>query len=233
MKICVIHPKACKESAIMLAKGLGAKAINPRKERFRDHQEYDVIFNYGLGEWNGHINKGAAVVRCIDKLTTFRVLLKANVPIPKYVTAYADVPKNWNGYVCRETATGAGNEGLNMFYDYNDIPKDCVLYTEYFEHVHEWRVVVFKGVVVARYKKEFYQEGDNLLWNLRLYTEQGFENIDRSCLQAAEALQIDFVGFDVLENKKGVYVVLEANSGPVMTEEVLEHLQAYFKELKK
>lgn len=234
MTLYVVYPKACAESATMLAKALKAKKQLCVGNYMFLNKEC-VIFNYGVGGYNDFfnkvvVNKGDAVNRCVTKSDTFWYLKKAGVPIPDYSCNYKHLPRDWKGYVCRKTESGKGNEGYEHHWDHKDVPTGYELYTEYFEHEHEWRIVVFKGVVVARYLKV--RDADDK-WQFQLYTKQGFKDIDRSCLQAAEALQIDFVGFDVLENKKGVYVVLEANSGPIMTEEVLEYIKKYFKNLNK
>src|SRR6185369_12653130 len=233
MTLYIVYPKACAESAAMLASALKAK----KQLCYGNYMllnEKATVFNYGVGGYPSLcakvvVNDGQAVNRCIDKLTTFDLLKKAGVSIPKYSTK-SNVAAKWDTVVCRETVNGKGNEGLSYWYKGDKGSPKGQLFTEHFEHEHEWRIVVFKGVVVARYLKV--RDADDK-WQFQLYTKQGFKDIDSACLKASQALQIDFVGFDVLENKKGIYVVLEANSGPVMTEEVLEYIKNYFKQLKK
>ena len=231
MKICVIYPDACSKSAKELAEALGCKAINPYQIRC-NVRDWDFVFNYGCA-YLGHayenvINKADVVNRCIDKLTTFNLLAKAGVPIPKYSTSPKEAAK-WDIVVCRKSFSGHGNEGMSYWYKgTKELPKG-VLFTKHFEHICEYRIVVFKDKVVGRYRKDELEEGS---WNLTLMQKKGFEDVDRSCLQAARALQIDYVGFDVLENKKGEFVVLEANSGPILTEESKKAIVKYFKKLK-
>lgn len=231
MRICVIYPDACSKSAKELAEALGCKAINPFDVQFNP-SKWDVVFNYGCGDLQfsnkKFINKGQAVIDCIDKLNTFHILHKI-CPIPQYTT-FPTVAKNWDIVVCRKTLEGRGNEGLSYWYRHDRVvgePKGA-LFTKHFEHVAEYRVVVFKDKVVGRYRKDELEVGS---WNLTLMQKKGFEDVDRSCLQAARALQIDYVGFDVLEAKDGSYVVLEANSGPILTEEAKKAIVKYFKAL--
>lgn len=232
MKIAVIHPKACTESARELAEALttaghNAVAINPRKQRYHS-RNYDFVFNYGLTEHNGNVNEGTSVHNCVNKLTTFRMLQQyPKIPIPKF-TEHANVAALWDVVVCRDAVDGRANEGMSYWYPREEgLPKGA-LFTEYFSHHYEYRIVVFKGKVVGRYRKDMDAQGD---WNFTLMTKKGFKDMDRACIRAAEALQIDYVGMDVLENARGSYVVLEANSGPVLTEEVKKAIVKYIKQL--
>jgi glutathione synthase/RimK-type ligase-like ATP-grasp enzyme len=46
--------------------------------------------------------------------------------------------------------------------------------------------------------------------------------MDAICIRAARALSIDYVGFDVLAQTKNDCVIIEANSGPILTEEAID-----------
>jgi hypothetical protein len=191
------------------------------------------VFNYGLTEYNGNINEGASVYRCVNKLSTFATLQNyPDIPIPRFTT-HQTVALEWEVVVCRDSLDGRGNEGMSYAYP-NMLPEKAKqlpkskLYTEYFSHHYEYRIVVFKGKVVGRYRKDQDANGD---WNFTLMTKKGFKDVDRTCVRAAQALQIDYVGFDVLENRNGSYVVLEANSGPVLTEEVKKAIVKYIKQI--
>lgn len=231
MKICVIYPDACSKSAKELAEALGCKAINPFDVQFNPAQ-WDVVFNYGCGDRNlvrkNIINNANSVITCINKHQTFIELSKLKIPVPQF-TNYPHVAAKWDVVVCRETEEGRANEGLSYWYKPHRHPPKGALFTKYFEHTCEYRIVVFKDKVVGRYRKDELEAGS---WNLTLMQKKGFEDVDRSCLQAARALQIDYVGFDVLEAKDGSYVVLEANSGPILTEEAKAAITKYFKGLK-
>lgn len=223
MKILVISPNVSWESASELAKALKADHINPYKEDRRNFLNYDLVFNYGCNrnmKCNGIINTAKAVANCVDKIKTYTLLKANNIPTVNVALKKEDIDDKWKVIVARESATGAGGEGLKYFYDKKEIDKDYAFFTEYYKHKFEFRIVVFKGVVVGRYLKD---EEDGA-WFLREMDKEGFEEIDKSCIQAAEALGIDYVGFDVLSTSQKNFRILEANSGPIITEEVISHI---------
>lgn len=227
MKIIVLHPKLAYESASKLAKALNADLSNPFEELRREYREYDVVFNYGCHRTLKYVkivNESVAVAICKDKVETFKRLKALDIPCPAYATRKQDVPKNWECIVVRESVYGARAEGLDYKYQGDELP-DAALYTEYFPHKYEYRIVVFKGQVVGRYRK-VEVDGE---WELQLMRKQGFEEVDAGCIKAAQALGIDYVGFDVLENKQGKCIILEANSAPILTEEVMKKIKEYFK----
>lgn len=53
-----------------------------------------------------------------------------------------------------------------------------------------------------------------------------FKTIDAACVKGAELLGIDYVGFDVLAKNKKDFRICEANSGPILTDDVLPQLVA-------
>ena len=220
MSICVISPKKCCISARKLALAIGAEFFNMNVSQRRDFREFDLVFNYGSStqiKYNAIINQPLAVFRCIDKIESFQCFnaYQQKIPTVDYVTDKNKIPKDWEIIVCRSSAQGSGAKELEYCYDYNNIP-DAVLYTEYFSHEYEMRIVVFQGEVVGRYIK---QEVEGV-WNFVELQKRGMKSVDDACINAAKALSIDYVGFDVLANDCEDFVILEANSGPVLTDEV-------------
>lgn len=232
MSICVIHPVVSKESAEYLADNIGAAITNPFKADKRDFREYDVVFNYGCNREiyaKKVINKQKSVAVCIDKVATYKVFKAAGVATVDFVTRKQDIPKSWATVVVRPDAKGSQAKDLDYGYQsLGEAIPDGGLFTEYFQHVNEYRIVVFMGKVVGRYYKE---KQPNNTWKFVLCTKAGFKDIDNSALRASEALQIDYVGFDVLEDQEGSYRFLEANTGPIMTDESLKAIKKYFKSL--
>lgn len=231
MRIAVVHPGILTKSAKWLAELLGADRFNTKETYRREFEEYDVVFNYGNScqlytKKGAIINKPHAVAGCISKIETFRILHKAGVPHPSYAMNRKDIPKDWYQVVVRKTANGAKNEGMEIVDNDDKIPP-AELYTEYFYHKWEYRIVVFKGKVVCRYRKDECPEGG---WDFTKMLKKGFEAVDKACIDGAAALGIDYVGFDVVEDEDGKFIILEANSGPVLTEEVGKYLQKYFKQ---
>ncbi len=86
------------------------------------------------------------------------------------------------------------------------------------------------GKVVGRYyKKETGLNADGQIeWTFTPQRKRGFEAIDDACVRGAKALGIDFVGFDVVAQDKQHFVVLEANSGPIITDEAEEAIINYY-----
>jgi glutathione synthase/RimK-type ligase-like ATP-grasp enzyme len=234
MTICVIHPTISKESAEELAKALGWDVCNPFKEDKRDFRNYAGVFNYGCNRKivaNNVINKSVSVATCINKVATYEAFKKAGIPTVNYVTRKQDVPKQWEIVVIRDKVDGARAEGLD--YHYQDkayveyvegkpVP-DGKLFSEYFEHTEELRVMVFCGKCVGVYEKV---RRDGAGWEF--IAVWNHNHIRAQAEQAAKALDIDFVGFDVLVNvNEGKWLFLEANTGCILTPEMIDAIKAY------
>ena len=228
MNIIVISPKASEDSAKRLAKELGADYANPYKTLNTDFTEYEVVINYGFSQRfkvNRHvelINSFESVGWCIDKFQTLTTLLLSKLPVPEFSKRIIDT---WHTVVCHTKFEGRKNEGIEYWFrnEQKKVPA-AYLYTNYYHHRGEYRVVVLKGKIVGRYRKVLDNEG---MWSLELRDKRGFEDMDAACIKAARALRMDYVGFDVLAQKKDDFVIIEANSGPILTDESVEA----FKEL--
>lgn len=219
MKICIVHPKVCTKSAKRLAFELDADTHNQSNVYRYDFSDYDLVFNYGSSkeiECNTIINSQQAISNCVDKITTFDILNKHNLPTVDYVKDKTEIPNKWDIIVCRSSANGNRAKELEYCTDKDKAP-ECELYTEYYEHEFELRIVVFKNKIVGRYVKE---EVDGE-WIFTELSSTGMTKIDTSCIKAAKALGIDYVGFDLLSKDCEDFVILEANSGATITEEVL------------
>lgn len=226
-RICILYPAIAKESAEKLADALGWDAVNPFKTNRRDFREYAGVFNYGCNrKISAHnvINKAQSVATCVDKVATFKALQQAGVPIPAYTTDKAAVPAAWDTVVVRKEVNGARAEGLEYAYQWNkDVVPDGALFTEYFEHHREYRVMVFLGQVVGCYEKV--ADGDQ--WRFIERKLPSLKKMKEDAVKAAAALQIDYVGFDVVRNVVGEYKFLEANSACILTEEMIDAIKAY------
>jgi len=222
MKILVISPKASEDSAKRLARELGAEYQNPYKTGRGSFKEYQLVINYGFSgniitNANANVfNEPLSVRTCINKMTTLESLALAGIPIPDYAPF---VKKNWDTVVCHTKPEGRKNEGIEYWHrDSGEPVPFAYLYTKYYDHRGEYRVVVLCGKVVGRYRKV---ERDGI-WDLELRDKRGFEHMDAICIRAAQALGIDYVGFDVLAQTKHDCVIIEANSGPILTDEAIE-----------
>ena len=229
MNYCVVAPKICKESAKLLADSIKAFRSNPYAAKRTNYKEFDVVFNFGCAksiDYNKIINKPEAVALCTNKVATYERLKQHKVSTVSYVTSDKDVPKSWNWVVCRETVDGRNCDGVLITRPY-DLVLNCPLYTKFFSHDEEYRIVVFNNKVVARFKKDKEDQG---LRELILMQPQGFKAIDEACVKACKAVEIDYAGVDVLcKEKTGEFIVLEINSGGMLNEEVLPTIVEYFK----
>lgn len=226
MTFIVVHPQVCTESAQRLAKALGGLSWNPRKQLGPMGFSF-TFFNYGYGgdfypsPDDKIINPPAAICVSTDKIKSYAAFKKAGVPTCNYVTNEKDVPKDWHLVVSRETTTGRNCEGV-MICPRNDLVPSCPLYTEYFEHDEEHRIVVFQGKVLARYMKDNLQDGQ---YELTYMLPRGYEELDKTAIAAAKAVGLDYAGIDLLYNSDNQsHICLEINSGPLLTDEVEEQL---------
>ncbi|MNL14900.1 hypothetical protein D3C87_1358610 [compost metagenome] len=138
-----------------------------------------------------------------------------------------DIPKEWECIVVREDAGGRKAEGMHLIDRGQPIPHGQ-LFTEYFFHNVEYRIMVFNGAVVARYEKvEGQHEGE--VWHFfENRPKRGFEAMDEHCLRAAKALGIDYVGFDVVAKTKKDFRILEANSAARLEDEAENAIVEYY-----
>lgn len=233
MKICVVHPAATKESAARLAEAVNGVTWNPYKD-YRPRGAFDLYFNYGVSA-EPHlelpqlqaqlVNHPRAVRISTDKIASYKVFQRAGVPTCEFVTNHRDVPKTWKEVVCRETVNGRNCEGI-LITGQDNIVEGNPLYTRFFEHTEEHRIVVYKGAIMARYMKTNLKGG---MYDLQLMQAYGYEEVDRIAEQAARAVGLDYAGVDILhDGASGKSLCLEINSGPLLTDEAYEFFQQLF-----
>lgn len=201
--------------------------FKPYKGGIYDYRNYDLVFNYGCGAdlaFNKIVNTPAAVVKCVDKIASFKAFNEAGVSTVEYCRYREDIPKKWDWVVVRTAVDGRKAEGLSYHENKPGLIPQGNLFTEYYEHKHEYRVVVLAGKVVGFYHKT---EDDNDTWHFMIQPKRGFEEMGRQCIAAAKALGIDYVGFDVLANTKNEFKIIEANSAPILTDEAMEAIYSY------
>lgn len=242
-KRIVLYATISGKSARQLAEGFNirthgecsARVVNPFKAEPRVGAD-EIIFSYGCSSTNKsahqnkRLNKSKSVLNCINKVETFTILKAAKVPTVDFVRNFKEVPKKWDDVVVRSKQDDFRGKGMEIVTN-ADVKKfpDAELFTEYFPHKYEYRITVFMGEVIGRYYKCVTGEGE---WELKLQPSHGFGTIDAECIKAAKALDIDYVGFDVVANTKKDFRILEANSGPAITEEAEDAILNYFINLK-
>ena len=233
MKICVVHPAATKESAAKLAKAVNGVTWNPYKD-YRPRVAFDLYFNYGVSDAPNIelpqlqaevVNPPRAVRISTDKIKSYKAFQAAGVPTCEFVTNDKDIPKTWKEVVCREVVNGRNCEGI-LITGQDNIVKGNPLYTRFFKHTEEHRVVVYKGAVVARYMKTNLKDGQ---YDLQLMQAYGYEEVDALAIAAARAVGLDYAGVDILhDGSSGKSICLEINSGPLLTDEAHDFFQKLF-----
>lgn len=236
MKIIVVS-KYCGDSSRELVAALQANKIDAQ---YLTPTLYDTrvigphnLFAYG---WSGtskydskeRINTRNSTLLCIDKVSTFCALNEKGIPVPGWCETKHNVPKDWDHVVVRKDRCGRKAEGLTIVAQCDgEVLPDGQLYTEYFYHKYEYRIVVFKDQAFVYYKRRI-NDGTGHAFIYRDPLE--FLPMVRDARKAAKALNIDYVGFDVVAQNKRSYRFLEANSGPILTDEVRDCIVAYYKE---
>ena len=191
-----------------------------------------VLINYGasyLTVWSpGWLNPPDKIKNAVDKLLTFELCNRNNVPITVF-THSTETVKNWlqdgkQVYV-RATSTGSEGHGISILNNRQQPIPSAAFYSQALNHNDEYRVHVVNSQIVSigcKYKKEpkankWIRNMDNG-WAFRLNIEAPVA-VRQAGLQAVIAIGLDFGAADVAycqeENKA---YVLEVNSAPTMSE---------------
>ena len=234
MKVAIITYVAQKSGAMLrdalINNGVQAELFDLKRVERKDFRDFDSVFSYGAScntLHNHRFNLSDSVRNCVSKPRTFDLLKEAGVASLPYCTNKRHVPKEWGWCVVRKDANGRKAEGLEYADCSLPLP-DGELFTPYFEHKTEYRIVVFNGDVVGRYEKvEGEVNGEN--WHyFELRDKRGFGTMDEHILKASKALGIDYAGFDVVANTKKDFRILEANSAARLDDEAENAIVEYY-----
>ena len=155
MKNIAIITSVSKKSADIIAEALNtrsygeckAQVFHPFKDEDADFRAFDYVLSIGCSKSTNHkpgrkLNKRQNVLNCVDKPTTFEKLKAAGVSTVNYCLRKAEVPKGWYTVVVRDKIDGRKAEGLHYCIQGEGEPiRDGVLYSEYFEHKDEYRIM--------------------------------------------------------------------------------------------
>lgn len=213
--------KAGKESAEKLANALGAPMVyGPDQPNFHGQ----LVFNYGCSYKNKttkeYINKPDAVRIAINKILTLAMCKATGLPTVDFVLNKKDIPKTWHTIVARTKIDGKENDGMEIIIKGDPIP-DAPLYTHYFDHKFEFRIVVFKGKVAHRYLKK----RNKGMWEFMSLDPEGFSDIDTVAIKATENVGLDYAGVDIIAKNPTNFRLLEVNSAPIITTEVIKFIK--------
>jgi glutathione synthase/RimK-type ligase-like ATP-grasp enzyme len=195
----------------------------------------DVIINWGNSthpEWKAlavaPLNHPDNVAVSINKLYTFLKLEEQNAcRIPEFSVSFA--ARDWFNdgldIICRHTLVGFGGAGIELVNNktHETLP-DAHLYVLYKKKAAEFRVHVFKNVIIDVTQKKVKEGVENVNRQIRNHANGWVycrENIDvpgdvfKQAVAATAALGLDFGAVDVIWNHKEQQAyVLEVNSAP-------------------
>lgn len=207
--------------------GIHADVFRPFKDNSYDFTKYDYVLSYGCSADTRHkqrYNTAQAVARCVNKVETFKALNGLN--IPRWFSRAKDVPEDVECLVVRENRCGRKADGLDYWYKDSKEPiPNGDLYTEYFEHNREYRVTYVFGQVLVYFKRFSKETGNH---EFMLQRAKDYPEIVAQCQEAAKRLGIDYVSFDVVAKTKKDFVILEANSGTILTDEASTAIVEFF-----
>lgn len=240
MKRIRIYPfKLGSQSARALATALDSLCVKP-DGRYRPRVN-DLIINWGNSEvpsWDAttipFLNNPISVGYAVNKLRTFELLRRFNVPTPEWTTDYRDAEVwHYDGHtvVERHNLTGTKGNGIRIVTGIDDIEGEALnyevpLYTKLIPRAREYRVHVFDGQVIDLQQKKRRVTGvtndgndsDGTIKNLDngwVFVRDDITPPPRSIfdvsIRAVQALGLDFGGVDVLV-KDGQCYVLEINT---------------------
>lgn len=225
--VCVISPNCSKESAERLAYIIKGVFYNQSEKQEYDFRGFSHIVNYGWGTpilYKKIINRPEAVAICVNKISTLKRLSPHCSTIQW--TKDKDKARAWfitDGIVvARQSVTL--NQGRGLFYCETPLAFEemqAKMWTRFFPHVAEVRIDVYKGTILAVYKKEY---GDKYTTFVPMEITAEQPEVRQMLERIKEQIGIDFYGIDVLVNEQGVCKLLEINSAPILHPETEKQL---------
>lgn len=232
MRIRIYPYKQGSRSAAALAAALGGRVLLLNGSRFRARAD-DLVINWGSSGndpgdtrafWGGIKNNGICVREASDKLRSFIAMRNADVSVPHFWTAAADIPEDvrWP-VVCRTVLNGHSGRGIVMANNREELVP-APLYVEYVPKQDEYRVHVVAGEVIAVQQKRRIHDHPNPNWQVRNHAN-GFvfarcdvvcpDSVTANAVAAVAALGLDFGAVDVVWNaRREMAYVLEVNTAP-------------------
>ena len=254
----VIYPyKMTSQSAKSLSHSLKTKGVQQVRRVHSDGKfknnfyRSNLIVNWGSStkpqwwkEGTKVLNHWDNVDKSVNKLTTFHELDVNNVSIPEW-TESTEVAQSWidDGHKVygRKILTGHSGAGINIF-DSETIcsSMECPLYTKATKADYEYRVHVFKGMVIDAQQKKKKNGHEGGIRGIRnhangwIYAREDVTfpiPVLEQSIKAVAALELDFgavdVGYNTEESKAYVY---EVNSAPGLQGTTLENYTNTIKE---
>lgn len=227
MKFKLYPWKMSSEGAKLLADTMSITMTRTPSEFKRN----DVAINWGsgdpLGLSNSHtvLNHYPAVLRAIDKITSFKAFNAAHVPTLAW-TLSANKAQDWSNEghkVYGRLNAGADGYGLKVFQARSTIPSEYHFYTKRFATSREFRVNCAFGEAIDITEKkrrngttpnEDIRCGNDWVYcrnNLSTFPQRQLADV---AAKAVSCLGLDFGGVDVGMANNGTLAVFEVNTAP-------------------
>jgi hypothetical protein len=233
-KLIMLPYKETSKGSKRVAEALGITRVL----RDEDLAEKGVVaLNWGRGDWpmwkgqvSKFINPPDAVMRAIDKLTSYTLMRREGVPITPFTTSRREA-EQWlaDGALavfCRKDLQGQNASGVVVARRLNELV-DAAVYTKYVRKDPEYRVHVMNGecfyanIKTCHKEKQAALNGNPLIrsgshgWFFTHMDDLPAKNVQDACIAAVRALGLDFGGVDVGVNlDNGEAVVFEVNTAP-------------------
>lgn len=226
------------------AKDLSSASGFKRNLTYKFIKSTDIVVNWGSSKMkplpdNTVLNLPASVALAANKLSAFAEWNLVDVKTVDW-TSSKSVVQGWldegSTVVVRNKLTGHSGEGIIILEKGQEVP-DAPLYTKYVFKTKEFRVHICNDQVIDVQQKIRDPEKEPTTWKVRSH-ENGFmyvrnnvqpsENRDNLAVAAVRALNLDFGAVDIIEDKKGIFYVLEINTAPGLEGQTLESYQKAF-----
>ena len=170
MKIVIIHPKGILETARKMGRAITnitnhtVEVRNPWKEDYRGDDSVDLVISLGCSakyKTKRRLNARDNILKCTNKIETFKKLNECGVPTLTWTTSTEDASK-WPCVCVRDVLDGKQGEGLDWWYNDSVEPlRAAPLYTKYFPHRNEYRVVYALGRCFV-FNKKYNDENETI-----------------------------------------------------------------------
>lgn len=225
MKAAVFPYKRTSESAKLLSEYLEGRLVPD----IEDVREDEILINWGGGflssrRWkSAWLNNPRSVEKAVYKTVAFRLFERNNVRHPDWTTS-TDKVKEWleQGHVvlARQTEHGAMGEGISILNNPRNPIPTATFYSKHLNHDDEYRIHVFRDMVVNIGKK--FSDTSNANRLVRNWGPWKFHNpptapepVLKAGVEAVKALDLDFGSVDIgyCFNVNKAYV-FEVNTAP-------------------
>lgn len=261
--VILIQDRISRTSKRSLRPALRCRRVTPFSRDILPIPRGSLVINFGATAapaWHRgdllYLNSPSAIQASSNKLRSFELLAKANVPTVRWAVERGEVEK-WFGKghkaLARMQLSSSGGRGIRVIESGKDLVA-APLYTRYFPKTHEFRVHVVGGVAVdlveKKIRNDLKEDKDNRVirnhrngWvfahgGISLGNNADLDAIRRLGVDAIRAVGLDFGAADILAilgdgnpRRLKIAVVCEVNAAPGIENTQTE--QAYVRALNK